>query len=174
MAAKRYFEAFAGMLKDERGFRFDGRNRRPPTDPVNAVLSFLYALLAKELHVAAQAAGLDPMLGFLHRPRYGRPALALDLAEEFRPILADSVALTLLNTAELQPESFVSKAGGVSLLPAGRRAALAAWERRLETDVTHPIFGYTLSYRRVLAVQARLLTRVLLGEIKDYPAFKTR
>jgi CRISPR-associated protein Cas1 len=174
MAAKRYFAAFADLLKEGNGFTFDGRNRRPPTDPVNAVLSFLYAMLAKELTVATQATGLDPMLGFLHAPRYGRPSLALDLAEEFRPLLADSVALALVNTGELKPEHFVRRALGVNLTPAGRKAVITAWERRLETEVTHPIFGYTLSYRRVLLVQARLLARVLLGEIPEYPAFRTR
>ena len=174
MAAKRYFGGFGDLLKDASGFAFDGRNRRPPTDPVNAVLSFLYALLAKELTVAAQASGFDPMLGFLHAPRYGRPSLALDLAEEFRPLLADSVALALVNTGELKPEHFVKRAIGVNLTPAGRRAVLGGWERRLETEVTHPLFGYTLSYRRVLLVQARLLARVLTGEIPAYPAFRTR
>lgn len=174
MAAKRYFGGFGDLLKDASGFTFDGRNRRPPTDPVNAVLSFLYALLAKELTVAAQACGFDPMRGFLHSPRYGRPSLALDLAEEFRPLLADSVALALVNTGELKPEHFVRRAVGVNLTPAGRKAVLSAWERRLETEVTHPLFGYTLTYRRVLLVQARLLARVLTGEIPAYPAFRTR
>jgi CRISPR-associated protein Cas1 len=174
MAAKRYFAGFAGLLKPETGFAMDGRNRRPPTDPVNAVLSFLYALLAKECAVAAQGCGLDPMLGFLHAPRYGRPSLALDLAEEFRPLLADSVALTLVNTGEVRPEHFVRRAVGVNLTAAGRRAVLSGWERRLEAEVTHPVFGYVLTYRRVLLVQARLLGRVLLGEVPAYPAFRTR
>ncbi len=174
MAAKRYFAGWAKLLKDEHGFPFDGRNRRPPSDAVNAVLSFLYSMLTRELTVAALACGLDPYLGFLHQPRYGRPALALDLAEEFRPLLADSVALSLFNTGELQPDDFVGRAGAVALRPAGRKAVLAAWERRLLSDVTHPVFGYTLSYRRVLMVQARLLGRVLIGELPEYPAFKTR
>lgn len=172
MAAKRYFSAFGKLLKAE--FDFTGRNRRPPTDPVNGVLSYLYSLLTKELHVATQAAGLDPMLGFLHQPRYGRPALALDLAEEFRPLLADSVCLSLLNTGEVQEEHFVRRAGACVLTPAGKRAVLAGWERRLATEVTHPLFGYVLNYRRVLSVQARLLGRVLLGEVPVYPAFRTR
>ncbi|MSQ97279.1 MAG: CRISPR-associated endonuclease Cas1 [Gemmataceae bacterium] len=174
MAAKRYFAGFAKLLKEERGFRFDGRNRRPPTDPANATLSFLYAMLARELTVAALACGLDPYLGFLHQPRYGRPALALDLAEEFRPLLADSTALSLFNTGELKPDDFVCRAGAVALKPAGKKAVVAAWERRLLSDVTHPIFGYTISYRRVVMVQARLLGRVLAGELPEYPAFKTR
>lgn len=174
MAAKRYFAGFATLLKEERGFRFEGRNRRPPTDPVNATLSFLYAMLAREVTVAALACGLDPYLGFLHQPRYGRPALALDLAEEFRPLLADSTALSLFNTGELKPDDFVCRAGAVALKPPGKKAIIAAWERRLLSEVTHPIFGYTISYRRVVMVQARLLGRVLLGELPAYPAFKTR
>ena len=174
MAAKRYFAGFAGLLSEVRGFTFEGRNRRPPTDPVNAVLSFLYSSLAREATTAVLAAGLDPYLGFLHQPRYGRPALALDLAEEFRPLLADSVVLSLFNTGEVKADHFVARAGAVSLTAAGRRAVLAGWERRLAADVTHPVFGYTLSYRRVVQVQARLLARVLTGELSEYPAFKTR
>ncbi|QVL30007.1 CRISPR-associated endonuclease Cas1 [Telmatocola sphagniphila] len=172
MAAKLYFGEFAKLLKN--GLHFEGRNRRPPTDPVNATLSFLYALLAKECHVALQATGFDPMLGFLHRPRYGRPSLALDLAEEFRPLIADSTALSLLNTGELSKTHFVQRAGACSLIPTGRKALLTAWERRLSGEITHPVFGYVLSYRRVIALQARLLGRFLLGEIPAYPAFKTR
>jgi CRISPR-associated protein Cas1 len=174
MAAKRYFASFAKLFKGERGFCFEGRNRRPPVDPTNATMSFLYAMLTRELTVATFACGLDPYLGFLHQPRYGRPALALDLAEEFRPLLADSTALSLLNTGELKPEHFVRRADATALKPTGRKAVIAAWERRLLSDVTHPIFGYTISYRRVLMVQARLLARVLAGELPEYPAFKTR
>jgi CRISPR-associated protein Cas1 len=174
MAAKRYFAGLAKLFKEERGFSFEARNRRPPTDPVNATLSFLYGTLTRELTAATLACGLDPYLGFLHQPRYGRPALALDLAEEFRPLLADSTALSLFNTGELKSSDFVCRAGAVALRPGGRKAILAAWERRLLSDVTHPVFGYTLSYRRVLMVQARLLGRVLTSELPEYPAFKTR
>ena len=174
MAAKAYFAAFARLLKGGDDFNIEGRNRRPPRDPVNALLSFLYAILAKELTLAVQTAGFDPMLGFYHRPRYGRPSLALDLTEEFRPLVADSTVLTLVNTGEVTPASFVRRAGGVALTDAGRRAVLAAFERRMDTLVTHPLFGYRISYRRVLEVQARLLSRVLLGEIAEYPSFCTR
>ncbi len=174
MAAKAYFAAFARLLKGGDEFNIEGRNRRPPRDPVNALLSFLYAILAKELTIAVQTAGFDPMLGFYHRPRYGRPSLALDLAEEFRPLVADSTVLTLVNTGEVTPASFLRRAGGVALTDAGRRAVLAAFERRMDTLVTHPLFGYRISYRRVLEVQARLLSRVLLGEIAEYPSFCTR
>jgi len=173
-AAQLYFANFAGMLKEGRGFDFRDRNRRPPTDPVNAVLSLLYSALAKDLTVTAMAVGFDPYRGFLHQPRYGRPSLALDLMEEFRPILADSVALFLLNTGELQATDFVQRGPAVNLNETGRRKLYRAYERRLDTAVTHPIFGYSVSYRRVLEVQTRLLARFLAGELPRYPAFCTR
>jgi CRISPR-associated protein Cas1 len=174
MAAKLYFAGFARMLKGDHTFSIEGRNRRPPRDPVNALLSFVYAILVKELTIVLHAAGFDPMLGFYHRPRYGRPSLALDLAEEFRPLVADSVVLTLVNNGEVTPASFIRRAGAVALTDAGRRAVLAAFERRMDTLVTHPVFDYRISYRRVLEVQARLLGRALLGEIAEYPSFCTR
>lgn len=174
MAAKIYFAGFARLLKGHDSFDLLGRNRRPPRDPVNALLSFVYSLLVKELTIAAQTVGLDPLLGFLHTPRYGRPSLALDLAEEFRPIIGDSVVLTLINNGEVGPSQFVSRAGAVALTESGRKAVIAAFERRMEHEVTHPLFGYTISYRRVLEVQTRLLSRVLLGEIDQYPGFCTR
>ena len=173
-AAREYFAGFARLLKPETTFNLEGRNRRPPRDPVNALLSFVYAILVKELTVVLHAAGLDPMLGFFHRPRYGRPSLALDLAEEFRPLIGDSVVLTLVNNGEVSPSSFLRRAGGVALTDAGRRAVLTAFERRMDSLVTHPIFGYRISYRRILEVQARLLARVLLGELDAYPGFCTR
>ncbi len=174
MAAKEYFAGFAKLLNGGEPFNIEGRNRRPPRDPVNALLSFVYALLVKEWTLALYAAGFDPLLGFYHRPRYGRPSLALDLTEEFRPLVADSTVLTLVNNGEVTPASFIRRAGAVALTDAGRRAVIAAFERRMDTRVTHPIFGYRISYRRVLEVQARLLGRVLLGEIAEYPNFCTR
>jgi CRISPR-associated protein Cas1 len=177
-AANRYFSHFRRMLKPNSAvstaFDFEGRNRRPPRDPVNALLSFLYALLAREFTVTLLSVGLDPFLGFFHQPRYGRPALALDLMEEFRPLLADSVVLTLINNGEVGPEHFVTSMGSVALTPPGRARVLEAYERRLGQEVTHPIFGYRISYRRVLEVQARLLSRHLTAEIPNYPAFLTR
>jgi CRISPR-associated protein Cas1 len=174
MAAKEYFAGFARLLKGDTPFNIEGRNRRPPRDPVNALLSFVYALLVKELTVVLHTVGFDPMCGFFHRPRYGRPSLALDLAEEFRPLVGDSVVLTLVNNGEVTASSFIRRAGAVSLTDAGRRAVIAAFERRMDTLVTHPIFGYRISYRRVLEVQARLLGRALLGEIPRYASFATR
>lgn len=174
MAAKVYFAGLARLLAGDVEFQLEGRNRRPPRDPVNAMLSFVYALLVKELTVSLLACGFDPMLGFYHRPRYGRPSLALDLAEEFRPLIADSVVLTLVNNGEVSPASFVRRAGAVALTAAGRRAVIAAFERRLDSLVTHPIFGYRVSYRRILEVQSRLLARTVLGELDRYPNFCTR
>lgn len=178
-AAKTYFAHFGGLLKgeDEGGavrFDFAARNRRPPADPVNALLSFLYAILSKDATVTLQSVGFDPMLGFLHRPRYGRPSLALDLMEEFRPLVVDSAVLSLINNREVVSSDFIRRGGAVALTGEGRKKVLAAYERRMATDVTHPIFGYTISYRRVLEVQARLLSRHVMGEIPTYPPFCTR
>lgn len=175
-AAREYFGAFGGMLKGEAAASFDllGRNRRPPRDPVNALLSLAYALLVKDCVLAASVAGLDPLLGFLHQPRYGRPALALDLMEEMRPLIADSVVLTALNTAVVNPADFVITPLGCALSAPGRKRFIGAYERRMDQLVTHPLFGYRLSYRRLLELQARLLSRVLLGELDEYPAFRTR
>jgi CRISPR-associated protein Cas1 len=178
-AARLYFQSFPCMLKqlDDEGalaFDFAGRNRRPARDPVNALLSFAYALLAKDLTVVAQMVGFDPFLGFYHRPRYGRPALALDLMEEFRPIIADSIVLTAINTGVIQRDDFITRAGAVSLRDHGRTRFLRLYERRMDELVTHPIFGYRICYRRVLEVQMRLLARFLTGEIPEYPGFQTR
>lgn len=175
-AARAYFSEFTGMLKREGAeqFDFDGRNRRPPRDPVNALLSFAYSMLAKELLIAVTAVGLDPMLGFYHRPHFGRAGLALDLMEEFRPIIADSVVINSINTGVVQPDDFIHAAGSVNLATAARKRFILAFERRMDQLVTHPVFDYRISYRRVLEVQARLLTRYLLGEINFYPEFRVR
>ena len=174
-AARAYFSEFRGMIKNESlDFDFRGRNRRPPKDPVNAVLSFLYAMLIKQATITALTVGFDPYLGFYHQPRYGRPALALDLVEEFRPLIADSVCLTLINNGELGPEHFITRGDATALTQNGRRRVIEAYERRMDTLVTHPLFGYPVSYRRVLEMQARLLSRHLLGELTSYPEFRTR
>jgi CRISPR-associated protein Cas1 len=177
-AARSYFSAFTGMLKGDAAmsgsFDLDGRNRRPPKDPINAMLSFVYSLLTKDLVLALSAVGLDPLLGFYHQPRFGRPALALDLMEEFRPLVADSVVIGALNGGMIGSDDFSSHLAGVAMKPAGRRRLLLAYERRMDQLITHPVFGYRISYRRVLEVQARLLARCLLGEIELYPAFRTR
>lgn len=175
-AAALYFEQFASMLRPGAGWDFDwrGRNRRPPRDPVNALLSLGYSMLAKEITGVCHAVGLDPFLGFLHQPRYGRPALALDLMEEFRALTADSVAISLVNRGELGPEDFIRAASGTFLNDHGRKAFWEAWFRRLDAGVTHPEFGYRLAYRRMFEIQARQLWRFLRGEAAAYHAFTTR
>ena len=174
-AARTYFSEFQGMIKAESlEFDFRGRNRRPPRDPVNAVLSFLYAMLIKQALVTALTVGFDPYLGFYHQPKYGKPALALDLVEEFRPLIADSVCLTLINNGELGREHFITRGDATALTQNGRRKVIEAYERRMDTLVTHPIFGYAVSYRRILEIQSRLLSRHLLGELPIYPVFRTR
>jgi len=173
-AAEIYFGNFDGLLKDVQVFSFHNRNKRPPRDPVNTVLSYLYGILTKELFVAVLAAGFDPYLGFYHQPRYGRPALALDMMEEFRPLIADSTAITLFNNRELSQEDFIKTGIGISLTPEAKKKVVGGYERRMQTEISHPLFGYTVSYRRILEVQARLLSRVLAGELKEYPAFVTR
>lgn len=175
-AARVYFSHLDGMLRGDLAgeWNFRTRNRRPPRDPVNALLSFAYALLTKDALVALSATGFDPYLGVYHAPKYGKPALALDLVEEFRPILADSVVIGVINNEEVTPDDFVRRAGGVALKDAARKRFIAAYERRMQSTIAHPLFGYTISYRRVLAVQARLLARAITGEIASYPSFATR
>lgn len=175
-AARVYFQAFSGMLKAEleESFHFDSRNRRPPRDPINALLSFCYSLLTRETTLAAQCVGLDPLLGFYHQPRFGRASLALDLMEEFRPILADSTVISVINNGVVGPDDFVRGQEAVALKPPARKKVIQALERRMDQLVTHPVFDYRLSYRRVLEVQARLLGRRLTSEVAAYPGFRVR
>jgi CRISPR-associated protein Cas1 len=174
VAAALYFESFATMLREHGGFTFTERNRRPPRDPVNALLSQGYSILSKELAGICHTVGLDPFLGFYHQPRYGRPALALDLMEEFRPLVADSVTISLLNRGELVQSDFSQSASGCFLKESGRRVFWEAWFRRLDTEVTHPQFGYAMSYRRMFEVQSRQLWRFVRGETERYFGFTTR
>lgn len=179
-AARIYFGSFPTMLREDLDITPGAdaeslaRTRRPPKDPINCLLSYLYALLVKDCTATALGVGFDPYIGLYHRPRFGRPALALDLMEEFRPIVADSVAVTLLNTCEITASDFIRRAGGVALTDAGRRTVLRAYERRLDTEIRHPLFQYRITYRRVLEVQARLLGAYLLGEVPTYTAVTTR
>lgn len=170
-AAALYFSAFSSMLKtgELATFDFSLRNRRPPKDPVNALLSFAYALLTKECLVALWSEGLDPWWGFYHSPRHGRPALALDFMEPFRPILADSAVLTAINTGMVKPQHFLVNQNGCAMQPAGRKAILRAWEQRLDQLTTHPEFNYRCSWRTMLRIQARLLVRFLRGDISRLP-----
>ena len=175
-AARLYFGRFAGMLKnDELGtFDISGRNRRPPKDAINCLLSYAYSLLVKDLTATAHGVGFDPYLGFYHRPRFGRPALALDLAEEFRPLIADSVVVNVINNGEIRSTGFIIRAQGVALNQQARRSFLSAYERRLEQTIIHPTYKYKITYRRVLEVQARMLAAYLMGEIPEYIPFMTR
>ena len=180
-AARIYFGDFAGMIKTAEGnavstfpFDFNGRNRRPPRDAVNALLSLAYSLLAKDFTIACYSVGFDPFIGFYHQPRFGRPALALDLMEPFRPLLADSAVLSAINTGMVTSKDFVRVGPSVALTPGGRKGFFRAYELRMDTLVSHPLFDYRVTYRRLLEIQARLLARVLDGEIGEYPVFVTR
>lgn len=176
-AARLYYQHFPALVRStelREAFSFDGRNRRPPRDRLNALISFVSSLLVKDTTIAAIAAGLDPHLGLLHRPRFGRPSLALDLAEELRPLIADSTVLTAINNGEVHPDHFVARAGAVSLTDRGRKGVIAAYERRMTTELTHPVFGYKTTYRRVLEIQARLLAAVLVGDTPEYRPLTTR
>jgi CRISPR-associated protein Cas1 len=200
-AARIYFENFAGMIKAGRDpldeapqqltlfssapgpkakvdgplrFDFVARNRRPPRDPVNALLSLGYSLLAKDLTIVCQAVGFDPFLGFYHQLRFGRPSLPLDLLEPFRPLIADSAVLSAINTRMVTEDDFIAAGQSVTLTAEGRKAFFRAYEQRMDTLVTHPLFGYRVSYRRLLEIQTRLLARVLTGELNSYPVFTTR
>lgn len=181
-AARLYFGDFAGMIKvgEEEGispqfqFDFSARNRRPPRDAVNALLSLAYSLLVKDFTIACYAVGFDPLLGYYHQPRFGRPALALDLMEPFRPLIADSAVLSAVNTRMVTPGDFIQTGPAVALSPRGRKGFFRAYELRMDTMATHPLFDYRVSYRRLLEIQARLLARVLEGEISEYPVFVTR
>lgn len=177
-AAALYFRAFPELFNDTARalpeFGFERRSRRPPADPVNAALSLCYALLFRVLGNALEIAGLDPWLGFYHVERPGRPALALDLMEPFRPILADSAVLTAINNGEIGPGDFITIGSGCNFTAAGRRRMIEAFERRLEQETTHPVFGYQLSMRRMLQIQARLLAHYCRGELDDYPHYTPR
>ncbi len=167
-----YFRVFHKLLRDS--FDFTHRRRRPPTDPVNALLSLGYTLLLHQVSSAIQVVGFDPYLGFLHQPRHGRPALALDLMEEFRPIIADSVVLNVLNHRILTPGDFQEELGVVHLKPEARKTFYAKFEERLQEEIQHPHFGYRVSYRRCIELQARLLAKWLTGEIANYVPFGVR
>jgi CRISPR-associated protein Cas1 len=192
-AAAAYFEQFQGMLRpadpndddipgaEDLGprpkplsFEFHARHRRPPTDPVNAMLSLAYSVLSKDCTIAAAAVGFDPYVGFYHKPRFGRPAMALDLMEEFRPLIAESVVLTAINNRMVTPDNFVSAGQAVNLTPAGRKKFFLAYEQRMSSLLTHPLFDYKISYRRALELQARILAKALTGEIPEYVPLLTR
>jgi CRISPR-associated protein Cas1 len=190
-AASQYFQQFGGMVKVEDdlpglglsventkqrmfNFNFNHRNRRPPTDPVNAMLSLAYSMLAKDCTLAALAVGFDPYLGFYHQPRFGRPALGLDLMEEFRPLIAESTVLSCINNRVVTDKDFVKAGQAVNLTAPGRKRFFQTYEQRMSSLITHPLFDYKVSYRRALELQARLLAKTLTGEIIEYIPLMTR
>jgi len=169
-----YFHCFGNMLADQQQWPFAGRIKRPPTDPVNALLSYGSALLTSQVASAVQVVGFDQFVGYLHSSVYGRPALALDLMEEFRPIIVDSVVLTLLNNRMLSKDDFHVELGAYRLKKEPRKIFLTRFEERLNEEITHPVFGYKTKYRRCIELQARLIAKYLTGEINEYPPFIIR
>jgi CRISPR-associated protein Cas1 len=188
-AASQYFQQFSGMVKVEDdlpglempgkdpkqlAFNFSNRNRRPPTDPVNAMLSLAYSMLSKDCTLAALAVGFDPYIGFYHQPRFGRPALGLDLMEEMRPLVAESTVLSCINNRVVTEKDFVRAGQAVNLTAPGRKRFFQMYEQRMSSLITHPLFDYKVSYRRALELQARLLAKTLTGEIAEYIPLLTR
>lgn len=173
-ASALYFGAFNFLLKQEMGFDFQRRSRRPPADAINAMLSFAYSLLTADLISAIQTVGLDPYVGFFHQIKYGKPCLALDLMEEFRPIIADSVVITLINNRRIKPEDFTQSHGGWYLKDHRRKVFYAAYETRKNETITHPLFKYKLTFRRAMELQVRLLAKYLTGEIAEYTPLTIR
>lgn len=171
--ARTYFGVFNALLTgDDPQVRFGGRSRRPPLDPVNAVLSFLYTLLMHDVRSALEASGLDPAVGYLHRDRPGRYGLALDLMEEWRPVLADRVALSLFNRAQLTASSFLAgETGEYRLTDDARRDVLSAWQERKRDEISHPYIGERMSFMLAMQMQARLLARHMRGDLDAYPPF---
>lgn len=173
-AAAAYFPAYGALFNGEWEDKFTGRHKRPPTDPINALLSYGYVLLNSQAISAAQIVGFDPYIGFLHSTEYGKPALALDIIEMFRAPVVDSVVLSLLNNRMLQTEDFEETLGAWRMNDAARRLFLQKFEERLNETITHPIFKTKATYRRCLELQMRLLSRWLLGELKRFREFHIR
>lgn len=174
-AARVYWEEFGRLLSFHGApFEMDGRNRRPPRDPVNAMLSYGYALLLRDWHIALAGVGLDSLFGFYHAPEPGRPSLALDMMEAFRPLIVDSTVLRVAAEGGFSPSDFIQLKGCCAFQKEAKRKWIKAYERRVDELVTHPAFGYRLSYRRVFHVEARLLSRVLEGELTNYRPLETR
>jgi CRISPR-associated protein Cas1 len=175
-AAARYFGSFATMLSPsvQAALAFSGRTRRPATDPLNAALNFAYGLLLADLVRAVVSCGLDPHAGFLHSSGRNKPALALDLCEEFRAPVADSVVIGAFNNGELKDTSFSIVTGAARLRDAARSALIAAYERRVATSFRHPIFGYQVTWRRAMEIQARLVLGVLDGTQDGYKGITIR
>jgi len=174
-AAAIYFKNFTKMIKNN-DFKntFNQRNKHPPRDPINSMLSLGYSVLSSEITGICQSIGLDPSCGLLHSPKYGRPALALDLMEEFRPLIVDSVVISLINRNEISMSDFIFSSKGCNLNQKGRKIFWENYFRRINTEITHPHFNYKMSYRRMLEIQARQLWRIFRGEVKSYYPITTR
>jgi len=173
LGAKAYYVVFDEMILNNKSFfKFKGRNRRPPLDPVNAILSFLYTLLTHESASAADSVGLDPQVGFLHRIRSGRDSLALDLVEELRAYLVDRLTLSMINTGQIQEQDFIFKESGAVILDdSGRRKVIEAWQNRKQQTVLHPYIDERVEVGLIPYVQAMLLARYIRGDIDGYPPF---
>jgi CRISPR-associated protein Cas1 len=167
IAAKDYFREWSAILNEP--WSFPGRNRRPPTDPVNALLSFAYGLLRVQVTASVHLVGLDPYIGYLHEVSRGQPAMVLDLMEEFRPLVADSLVFSVLNKREIQPDDFTESLGAYRLKDEGRKRFLQAFERKMNDEFKHPVFEYRCTYRRAIELQARLLGRYLQEDLVYKP-----
>ncbi len=175
-AARQHFSSFSCMVREDRDtFQLNGRNRRPPRDPINALLSFLYALLLSDCVAAAEGVGLDPQMGFLHALRPGRPALGLDLMEELRSVIAERIALTLINRRQITAKHFVTRPGGaVYLGDDGRKEVVVAYQKRKQEEVQHPVLEQKMPVGLIPHVQARLLARMLRGDVDTYVPYLAR
>lgn len=174
LAARIYFENFNNLLSPDLDFEFQNRNRRPPKDPLNAMLSYIYSIIVKDITVHIISVGLDPYIGFFHTMKYGKPSLALDLMEEYRSIIGDSVVISLVNNKIIGKNDFIYSGNSVAISGNAKKKFLNYYENRMNTLIKHPVFGYTISYRRTMEVQARLLARVISGELKEYIPMYTR
>ncbi|HMP72519.1 MAG TPA: type I-C CRISPR-associated endonuclease Cas1c [Kiritimatiellia bacterium] len=172
-AGREYFGVFDVLITAQKpAFTFSGRTRRPPQDPVNALLSFLYTLLVHDCVGACESVGLDPQVGFLHRERPGRPSLALDLMEEFRPFLADRLALSMINLKQVQAKGFKqTESGAVEMDDETRKTLLVAYQKRKQEEIKHPYLGESVPIGLLMHLQALLLARCLRGDLDGYPAF---
>ncbi len=174
-AGKIYWECFPSLIREIEGMApMKGRNRRPPKDPINVLLSFGYTMLMRDFMTALHSAGMDPLYGFYHGIVPGRPALALDLMEAFRPLVVDSTVLRAMNEGSFSAADFVQTAGFCAFKPTAKRRWIMAYERRVDEMVTHPLFGYRLSYRRIFNLEARLMGRFFSGELEEYHPLTTR
>ena len=167
-----YFGVFGRLVQGD--VEFKGRSKRPPTDPVNALLSYAYVLLMHQVASAVSLVGFEPYVGYLHSSQYGKPALALDLMEEFRPLIADSVVLTLINNGMLKAKDFEEELGAYRLTDRARQVFLTKFEERMQTTIQHPVFKYKATYKKCLELQVRLLAKYLTGEIPEYVPFLVR